>query len=251
MAEQRGLMTLRGKIGKFRFVQSKEGYNAVLAEGINGDRVRNDPSYARTRENMAEFGRAIGYGKLVRNAFRSILKISKDRRLGGRLTRILMQAIKADMTHPRGLRNITEGEVRLLNRLEFNANAPLEKTYNGTFTTEVNRVTGEVRIRIPDFISKEGIAAPEGTTHFQILSGAAALDFEGGQYVADVKRSTEMIWNDSNTGAIELVHQVGPNSPYPVMVVLGFAFYIQSAGSYFPLQSFAFNTLTVVAVDAS
>jgi hypothetical protein len=64
MARVESLIKLNGTIGDLSFYKSKSvGYQARMKTGVSGDRIANDPAFARTRENGSEFGRAQQEGK--------------------------------------------------------------------------------------------------------------------------------------------------------------------------------------------
>ena len=68
MARQKGLIKLKGTMGDITFYRTADGYMAREKGGISAERMRTDPAFQRTRENMAEFGRAGKAGKVLRNS---------------------------------------------------------------------------------------------------------------------------------------------------------------------------------------
>ncbi|MCC6760406.1 MAG: hypothetical protein IT252_04285, partial [Chitinophagaceae bacterium] len=48
MARQKGIIKLDGTIGGITFYKSQDGYLAREKGGVEGDRIANDPSFART-----------------------------------------------------------------------------------------------------------------------------------------------------------------------------------------------------------
>ncbi|RST25409.1 hypothetical protein EIZ46_11240, partial [Chryseobacterium lacus] len=74
MARQKGLIKLKGTMGDITFYRTKDGYMAREKTSMTGDRLRNDPAFQRTRENMAEFGRAGQAGKYLRRSFQKMLR---------------------------------------------------------------------------------------------------------------------------------------------------------------------------------
>lgn len=68
MAQQKGIIPLKGTIGNINFYKSKDGYLAREKTSVNAERIANDPAFVRTRENGAEFGRAGRAGKVLRTA---------------------------------------------------------------------------------------------------------------------------------------------------------------------------------------
>ena len=249
MAEQKGIIPLRGTIGNITFYKSKDGFMAREKGNLDANRIATDPAFQRTRENGAEFGRAGKAGKYLRTALRSLLQNVSDSRMIARLVKEMMRVIKADETNPRGFRNVIDGEAELLKGFEFNANSKLGTTLFAPFTGTINRVTGELAVMIPSFLPGNMIAAPSGTTHFKIVSAGAEIDFELGTYKTDEKATAALPWDSVGTGAINLVNIVTANSTKPLFVVLGIEFYQEVNGTMYSLKNGVFNALSLVEVS--
>ncbi len=125
MARQKGLIKLKGTMGDITFYRTRDGYMAREKGGIDAQRMHRDPAFQRTRENMAEFGRAGRAGKLVRNSIQNLIRKAGDPRMVSRLTKEMVKVIQMDATNPRGLRNVIDGEAELLQGFEFNINGKL------------------------------------------------------------------------------------------------------------------------------
>jgi hypothetical protein len=124
MGRQEGIIPFTGRVGKLSFYKTKEdGYLVRKKSGVSRKRMMTDPAYARTRENIAEFGRGAQATKLVRRAFISFIKTAADTRVTSRLTRVIMKIIKEDAVNNRGERRVTNNEVGLLQGFEFNKHA--------------------------------------------------------------------------------------------------------------------------------
>ena len=251
MAQQKGIIPLKGTLGNITFYKSKDGFMAREKGGLDATRIANDPAFQRTRENGAEFGRAGKAGKYLRTALRSLLQNVSDSRMIARLTKEMMRVIKADEINPRGFRNVIDGEAEFLKGFEFNVNSKLGTTLFAPFIGTVNRVTGELSIGIPSFVPINMIAAPSGTTHFKIVSAGAEIDFESGNYTADSKTSASIPWDASGTAVISLVNNVSANSTKPLFLVLGIEFYQEVNGSMYSLKNGAFNALALVEVSGA
>lgn len=249
MAQQKGIIPLKGTIGNINFYKSRDGYLAREKTSIDAERIANDPAFARTRENGAEFGRAGVAGKVLRTALRSLLLNTSDSRMLSRLTGAMMKVVKADVTSERGLRNVIDGEVVLLEGFEFNANSKLGTSLFAEYTATMNRVTGALVINFPSFIPANLIAAPSGATHFKIVSAGAEIDFENQSYVVETESSGELPWNSLATAVINLPHQVTANSTKPLFLVLGIEFSQEVNGVNYSLKNGAFNALAIVKVD--
>lgn len=248
MAQQKGIIPLKGTIGNITFYKSKEGYLAREKGGISADRIASDPAFQRTRENGAEFGRAGMAGKLLRTSLRALLQNASDSKMVSRLTREMIRVIQADATSPRGLRNVIDGETELLLGFDFNINGKLGTTLYAPYSSGINRVTGELTVTIPSFIPLNMIKAPAGTTHFRLNSAGAEIDFENKEYVVDVKTSANLPWNNTATAALTLTSTVTANSTHPLFLALGIEFFQDVNGSMYPLKNGAFNPLALVNI---
>jgi hypothetical protein len=58
MAKQKGIIKLEGIIGDITFYKSQNGFLAKYKGGITKDRIANNPTFVKTREDGAGFGNA-------------------------------------------------------------------------------------------------------------------------------------------------------------------------------------------------
>lgn len=249
MAQQKGILPLKGTIGNINFYKTKDGYLAREKTSVNKERIANDPAFARTRENGAEFGRAGAAGKVLRTALRSLLLNTADSRMLSRLTREMMKVIQADAINERGLRNVIDGEAALLEGFEFNAGSKLGTSLFAPYSTTIDRVSGELLITIPSFVPVNMVAAPSGATHFKLVSAGVEVDFENKTYVVDFGNSSSLPISSAATAAMNLSHQVTANSTKPLFLVLGIEFYQEVNGNQYSLKNGAFNALCLVKVN--
>ena len=75
----------------------------------------------RSLENNSEFGRAGSYGKLLRDALRSVIDTATDRYAASRLTAVMRQIIGLDDTNDRGQRVYDSSNSAPLVGFGFNA----------------------------------------------------------------------------------------------------------------------------------
>ena len=120
MAKQDGIIPLKGTIDNINFYKTADGYKARKKSSLTAERIAKDPKFERTREAMANFGKAGSAGKLVRAALRPISQNASDSRVVSRLAKEMGRVIKADATNPRGKKNVIDGETELLTGFEFN-----------------------------------------------------------------------------------------------------------------------------------
>jgi hypothetical protein len=129
-------------------------------------KIKNDPAFERTRENMEEFSRGGKAAKLLRGAFREILVHASDNELSTRLTAKCMEVLATDPVNGRGERTVGKGETDLLRNFNFNQRLDFIATFYPRYTHTIDRVTGKITISIPGFTPKVMVVAPFKTTHF-------------------------------------------------------------------------------------
>ena len=251
MAQQKGILPLRGTIGNITFYKSKDGYLAREKGGIDAARIATDPAFQRTRENGAEFGRAGKAGKVLRNAVRGLLQNASDSKMVGRLTREMMKVIQADATNPRGLRNVIDGEAELLLDFDFNIGGKLTATLYAPFTSTINRVTGVLSADIPSFVPANMLAAPTGATHYRIHSAGVEIDFEQNNYVVETGLGAALPLDTEASQPTVLTHQLPANSTHPLFLLLGLDFLQEVNGTMYPLKNGSFNALSIVNISGT
>ena len=251
MAKQKGIIKLDGTIGGITFYKSQDGYLAREKGGVSAEKIANDPAFQRTRENGEEFGRAGKAGKLLRNAIRAMLQNASDSRMVSRLTQKMVEVVQADITNPRGQRNVIDGEAELLQGFEFNISGKLGTTLYAPYTSTIDRVAGTLEASIPSFVPLNMIAAPGGTTHFKVVSAGAEVDFENETFVMDSNASAILPWDSTATAVLTLTNAVTANSTKPLFLALGIEFYQEVNGQMYPLKNGAYNALALVKVSGS
>jgi hypothetical protein len=259
MAKQGGIIKLEGTIGDIAFYKTQDGYLAREKGGISADRLKSDPAFQRTRENGDEFGRAGSAGKLLRNAFRQFVQPIGDNRMVSRLTKGMVEVVKADATSTRGQRNVLDGELEMLEGFEFNIDGLFKTTFYAPYVPTIDRVTGALQVAIPPFIPANMVASPDGATHFKLISGGASIDFEGGTFEVVTSESQEIEINPVSAGGkapapspftleIDLLNQLTANSVHPLFLILGIEFFQDVNGIRYALKNGRFNSLALVKV---
>lgn len=217
--------------------------------GVSADRIQNDATFQRTRENNSEFGRAGSAGKLLRLTFRNYLQNAADSKMVSRLTQAMMEIVKADTTSTRGQRNVLDGELELLEGFDFNIDGKLSTTLFLAYTATIDRVTGLLNIEIPVFVPANAISVPDGATHVRFVAGAAAIDFEKGTFELVTSQSADISVIATHSDAITLANQLAANSTNPLFMVLGVEFYQQVNGVSYALKGGKSNALYLVKVS--
>lgn len=180
MAHQAGPLRFKGKLGGLSFYHNKQyGYLVRQKGGPDKELIASSPTFARTRENAAEFALAAALGKLLRKAVLASTGLKGDSNVTQRLTGLLVSIGKSDYSSKRGARNpamvFDEPSSRLLLRsFAFYAIRPITAVYTG----RINCDTSTGSIVFTDFVSREFFHAPKAATHVRIKAGIVVLDFE-------------------------------------------------------------------------
>jgi hypothetical protein len=249
MAQQDGIIQLRGTIDKLNFYRTGDGYKARKTTSVTKERIASDPRFERTRENMDAFSKAGTAGKLLRNALRPIAKNASDGRVTSRLSKQMAKVIKADVTNPRGKKNVLDGETELLTGFEFNARGKLTGTLFVPYEAVIDRVSGTAQVKLPPFVPKKMIASPAEATHFQLNMAGVEVDFEKAAYVVQFQSSDQLVLNAAELAAFDLSVALPPNSTHPLFLALGIEFFMEDVGGNKPLNNGAFNALAIVKVS--
>jgi hypothetical protein len=250
MAKQIGIVPLQGTIGNITFAETKHGVKARKKNKATNN-FANNPNMQRVRENGAEFGRAGTAGMLLRKSLTNALVQTGGKNVVPRLLKEMMKVIKSDIINPRGQRTPADGVINFLEGFEFNDVSKLSVAFKAEYTAVIDRVTGELTIKIPPFVPADLVAAAPGSTHFKIISAAADIDFINENYSSVNTNSEEIPWNGTQTQPITLLNKLSPNSENQLFLVLGIVFFQQVSGVMYPLKAGASNALAIVKTSGS
>lgn len=248
MAKQKGIFKVQGTIGDVSFYRSRDGYLVREKTSLDGKRIATDPAFERTRENSAEFARAARSGKLVRQAFRSLIKLASDSLVVSRLTREMMLLIYEDTLHGRVERTVTQN-ISLLKDFDFNFNGKLGSTLYVPYKAVIDRITGEMGVHMEAYQATNAILAPDGTTHYQLHVSGALLDFEQKVYEVRFTDGPLLPFDRSQQSAGTMAVNLTPDSDSVMMLVFGISFSQEVNGEHYFLKNNVYNALSVVAVS--
>jgi len=165
------------------------------------------------------------------------------------LTKDLVAITKTDLVNPRGERTVEDGNLSDLLGFEFNLNGKLGSTLFAPFSVAFDRATGSADVTLAAFSPTVRIAAPSGTTHFNIVMGAAEEDFVNDTFVFETASSGILPYTAPDTAPIAMNVPLTANSVLPVIEVVGIEFYQEVNGQMYPLKNGAFNALSVALID--
>lgn len=249
MAQQKGIFKITGTIGDVTFYKSKDGYLVRGKGGIDAKRIATDPAFQRTRENGMEFARAGKAGKTLRAAIRPLFTSVKTTTMASRLTKIMMKVIQADAVNARGQRNVIDGEAELLTGFECNETGALATTLHAPYSAVIDRAAGEMKLTIPPFVPANMLTAPQGTTHYKIISGAAEISFEQETFTNATESTSVLPYDREETVALSHTLSVTAGSVHPLFLALGVEFYQEVNGEMYALKNGAHNPLAIIRVN--
>lgn len=248
MAKVKSLFNVEGTLGEVTFYKDQDGYKIRTKNGVSKERIMKDPAYARTRENLAEFGNAAKSGKMLRRSIVSLMNDAKDNRVTSRLTQVMNKVKNDDLTSARGERNVATGILTPQGKawlvgFNFNKRAILESVLQADYT--LNTTTGEVIIA--DLNPIQQLEVPEGANHVDFSSGFLNLDFSTGDKELQLSNIVNLPI-DATISTVTLTPVavpagVGQNSFY-----LKVAFYQEINGVQYPLNNGAFNALQLIDI---
>jgi hypothetical protein len=248
MAKQTGIIKLKGKIGDLSFYKTKDGHLAKEKGGVDGDRIKNDPAYARTRENNAEFGTSATSGKLTRDSLRPIAQSASDNRVVARMTKLMSQIKNLDLISARGQRKVgvaiaSATAKALIKGFEFNKSALLGSILYKPYA--VNTTTGV--ITIPGLIPVNDVAFPTGATHMSLTGCYANVNYATG--ITDVRlTNVQNLLIDGTATAVTLTPTAVPAGTGTKLYLLKIEFFQMVNGVQYSLKNGAYNALRVVEI---
>jgi len=249
MARQKGVIKLEGRIGDLSFYKSGGEYMARTKGGVDAERIKTDPAYARTRENGAEFGRAGKAGKLLRSAFKVPISRSADKRVASRLAAEVLKVIQADSTNLRGERIVSAGDLSLLGGFEFNAAIGLDAVVGLQYNVAFDRTGGIGSVALGAFVPAVEIAEVEGATHFQFVVATAGINFDDETYEVNMDQSAHIPYSAESQSAVLMEADVSADSTLPVFMLFGVEYFQSVNGQMYPLNNKESNPLALVLVD--
>jgi hypothetical protein len=248
MAKQISLLKVNGTLEDLTFYKSQDGLLVRTKGGVSKKRIQNDPAFARTRENGAEFGHSASAGRMLRVAAGQLVFKVKDKRLSSRLVKVMSDLKNLDGTSLRGERNVAmglqtaEGQ-QLLRGFDFNSKAPLSSVFYGTHTIDV--ATGAVTIA--SFVPQSQLRVPEGSTHFSMQSAFLNLDFETGITAITYSAEENFAYGMTPVSTV-LTPSAVPVGSGTQLYLLLIEFFQEVNGMQYPLNNGAYNVLQILEV---
>ena len=248
MAQQKGIIKIKGTVGDLTFYKSQDGYLVKEKTSLDADRIATDPAFARTRENGAEFGEAAHSSKTLRDAIRPMLLTSADGRVTSRLTKVMSSIRKLDTTSVRGKRTVGTAIIlataqSLLQGFNFNKKAILGAVLFKPYV--VTPATGV--INIANLVPINDVAYPLGATHVTLTGAWANVDFTS--KISNVQYSTPLnLPIDATSSNVTLTPAAPAVGTGTNLFFLQIEFFQQVNAVQYTLNNGAYNALAIVQV---
>lgn len=248
MGKLAGIIKLEGTLDGLTFYKSADGYLVRTKGGVSKTKIMNDPAFARTRENLSEFGANAKSGKALRNSIGPLLNRAKDPKLSSRMLQMMNDIKNFDHSSARGQRSVSVGiksaeGKQLLKGFDFNVRAALQTILRVPYVLEPETGT----VSISNFVAQEQLGFPESATHVSLRSAFVNLDFETGIFDSSYSPITNMAINNS-VSEVSLTPVLVPAGTGTQLYFLLIEFYQEVNGVQYSLRSGSFNVLNLIEV---
>lgn len=248
MAEQVGVIKIKGKIGDLSFYESKDTFQVRTKGGASAERVSRDKTFERTRENNQEFSLASQLAKKLRILFRKIILQAPDTSLNTHLISRFLKMIKADGLSSRGNRILLAPNLRLIQNFQFNSKVHLSNVFLEHILVYIDPVDAHLHIDIPEINPTCALAFPSGATSFRIITAAGVFNPENSN-----EHQASFIYSDyfdlqQNQEASTFSFKILFEPSQPIMALFGITFYKQVLDCTVPINDGRDNVLAIVKI---
>jgi len=248
MNNQTGVIKIQATMDDVTFYKRNGKYMVKKKSGVSKSRIMTSPKFALLRKHTADFTQAATGGKLIRNAFASLLHGVADINCVPRLTARVLEVIQSDSSHPVGQRLILSGNLDLLQDFAFNAASSLSNILTAPSTLTADASTGAASLQVPTFVPAKNLKFPKEATHFQVVLGSAFIDFDTKTFVSTFAETAQIPVDAAASGDLSLNCSLAVNGTKPMVVVIGVSFSQLISGVYEPLQNSNYLPLNIVEV---
>jgi len=240
MAKQVGPIFILGSLGDFSFYKSGGEYLVRQKGGPDRKKILHSPRFARTRENLTEFGACSKTGAFLRRAVGRLLPV-QDAYAYQRFTQLMCRIKDLDPHSARGQRKVSVG-------LQSPAGKALLCGFAFNEKTKLEEVLGQkptVNERDELVLDSGKVLFPEGA-HYTVISAARLrLDLDQRQVLEQSTTSCRLDKEKTN-GSIRLCFDEALNKGGMLFYFVQVCFYDADGRS---LNSGSLDALACVAVD--
>jgi len=248
MNKQSGHIKLEATLGDITYYKRNGKYLVKRKSCVSSKRLKYSPQYAALRQYQRDFGQASRGGKLIRNAFGSLVSGMTDGNCIGRMTGRVLKVIQSDQANPSGQRSIPNGNLDLLKGFEFNESCSLGQVLKAPFMLAPNAGNDTVSLEIPGFNPATHLRFPQNASHFQVFIGIAAIDFDKASYQSVIAETRPLSVESDADEPISLRCQLSDAGMDPRLLVVGIRFSESISGVYEPIRNAGYQALQIVEV---
>ena len=196
MAHQTGNIRYMGSFKNIRHYRNLGDPRTIAGEkgGCNGDKIRNNPAFARTRENMSEFKGCGEIVKAIRLGLQHLIPEHTDKSITGRLIAMVKMINLRDEVSIRGKRGVYFSVNKaILKTLNLHENRKIDHQLKRSITKSHSESRTEATITLnglnpdPQFI-------PTTAKYFRVHNHLSVIsDFE---YSEELKKYNPLSKND-------------------------------------------------------
>jgi hypothetical protein len=247
--QKRGHIQFEGSVDNLTYFKSANGHIVRAKGGIDGKRIATDPNFERTRENNEEFKMAANAAKLFRMGLVDLMLRAKDSNTQQRVTKLMHQLKKYDVTSDRGKRQISIGlqnpdSKRFFVGFNFNEQAPMNTVLKRTIA--VDPPTGV--ITISEFNPSNHLTYQNGVTHVNMQGAMVSFNFADG--TSDVRLSaSQNIPVDDTVADVVLTPAQVPVAGDVTLVLLRLEYFQFFNGKFYPFKSEIGNPLVILSAS--
>ena len=181
MAILTGAIKYRGSFKSIRNYVTLHDPNVYAGEkgGANKDQIMNNPAFARTRENMCEFGGVGLVVKAIRRGLLNLLPEQTDKLFTSRLMKVVKEINRRDFEGVRGKRTISiSSNQPILATMTFNKLEDLAGLLDYQFIHLHPVTRGTATLSLTDFTIKP-VLVPAGATHYRVQNHISIISDYG------------------------------------------------------------------------
>lgn len=248
MKNQKKDLRIELSLGGQTLHRVKDGFKIKRKSGVDANRIKTDPAFRNTLLSNSDFTTAANAGRMLREAFNIASSNARDARMSTRLTTSMRSVLKSDPVNVRGQRQVSNGDLTMLEGFQFNVGSPLATSIQAPYTASLNRETGLAQVIIAAYKPQMGIVSPVGATHYVLQMAAAAVDFATGKAETAFHEMLPLPLDMNERAETVLSAQLPANNDKPLFLVFGIHFLTIENGVHYSAGGKAYNAMAIVEV---
>lgn len=244
MGKLKGILKITGSFDGLSFFELDGKIIVRRTGGFNGEAIKTQDNYVRTRENASEFGSCSTLSKQLRYALFPYLRKIKTPYLYSYVTGLLSAIQKCDTVSERGKRKVSIG-ITTAEGKQLWAGFEFNKTLSFSQMVDVPyHVVMEEGKVVFDAFDANLVAFPTGATHVALQFLLLRCDFEHGTFLLGEGEKRTVGQHDA-LGRLEL-NAVAPDGEGVVLGLVFGEFLQEVNGAFYELEGCGLKVVGVV-----